>query len=86
MTLEVRLSKRAKKELLALQEPIHSRILERLERLSRDPFPQGVAKLQGRIDTFRIRVGDYRILYEVLLKENLVLIEKIDHRGSVYGP
>jgi len=56
-----------------------------LKELKDDPFPQGVAKLQGREDTYRVRVGDYRILYEVLREENLVLVEKIDHRGSVYG-
>jgi hypothetical protein len=42
--------------------------LERLEELKNDPFPQGAAKLQGRDDTYRIRVGDYGILYEVLRK------------------
>lgn len=51
-----------------------------------DPFPQGVAKLQGKDDVYRIRVGDYRVLYEVLEKEGLMLVDKIDHRGSVYGP
>lgn len=42
-------------------------------------------KLRDRQDTYRIRVGDYRILYEVLRKERLILIEKIDHRSTVYG-
>ena len=86
MTYKVRLSKRAYRELVRLQQPTRSRIVERLEELKGDPFPHGVAKLQGRDNTFRVRVGDYRILYEVLLKERLVLVDKIDHRGSVYGP
>jgi len=43
-------------------------------------------KLQARADTYRIRVGDYRILYEVMAKDGLVLVEKVDHRSGVYGP
>ncbi|MDG7016393.1 MAG: type II toxin-antitoxin system RelE/ParE family toxin [Nitrososphaerota archaeon] len=86
MTYEVRLSKRALRELLALQQPTRSRIVERLEQLKGDPLPRGVAKLQGRQDLYRVRVGDYRILYEVFRDEGLVLVEKVDHRGNVYGP
>ncbi|MDG6926691.1 MAG: type II toxin-antitoxin system RelE/ParE family toxin [Nitrososphaerota archaeon] len=86
MTYEVRLSKRALRELLALQQPTRSRIVERLEQLKDDPLPRGVAKLQGRQDLYRVRVCDYRILYEVFRDEGLVLVEKVDHRGNVYGP
>jgi mRNA interferase RelE/StbE len=86
LTYEVRLSKRAYRELMALKQPTQSRIMTKLEELRDDPFPHGVAKLQGRDDEYRVRVGDYRILYEVLRKESLVLVDKIDHRGSVYGP
>ena len=60
--------------------------MERLRELEDDPFPRGVAKIRGRGDTYRIRVGDYRILYEVLREEGLVLVDKIDHRGGAYGP
>ena len=63
-----------------------SRIVQRLEELQDDPFPSGVVKLRGRKDTYRTRVGDYRILYEVRREEGLVLVEKIDHRSGVYGP
>jgi mRNA interferase RelE/StbE len=83
---EVRLSKRAHRELVSLEEPTRSRIVERLEELRDDPYPRGVAKLQGREGVYRIRVGDYRVLYEILRKEGLLLVEKIDHRSAVYGP
>ena len=86
MKFEVRLSKRAHRELLSLESSIRSRIIQRLEELGEDPFPRGVAKLQGRDDAYRVRVGDYRILYEVLRKEELVLVDKIDQRSGVYGP
>jgi mRNA interferase RelE/StbE len=86
LKFEVRLSRRANRELLSLDPTTRSRIIQRLEELGDSPFPRGVAKLQGRADTYRVRVGDYRILYEVLRKEGLVLVEKIDHRSGVYGP
>jgi mRNA interferase RelE/StbE len=60
--------------------------VERLKELRDDPFPRGSIKLQGREGVFRIRVGDYRVLYEVLRKEAIVLVDKIDHRSGVYGP
>ena len=63
MTFEVRLSKRANRELMALQQPTQSRVVARLQELKDDPFPRGVVKLQARKDTYRIRVGDYRVLY-----------------------
>jgi len=85
LKFEVRLSKRAHRELLSVEPIVRSRFIQRLEELGEDPFPRGVAKLQGRSDTYRVRVGDYRILYEVLTKERLVLIDKIDYRSSVYG-
>ncbi len=86
MTFEVKLSKRACRELLSLDLVTNSRIVQRLEELQDDPFPRGVVKLQGRKDNYRTRVGDYRILYEVRREEGLVLVEKIDHRSGVYGP
>ena len=57
-----------------------------MEELQVNPFPRGAVKLQGGERVYRVRVGDYRILYEVLGSEGLVLIEKIDHRSTVYGP
>jgi len=83
---EVRLSKRADRELALLEQSTRSRIVARLEELGDDPFPRGAIKLQGRKGVYRIRVGDYRVLYEVLRKEGLVLVDKIDHRSGVYGP
>ena len=86
MKYEVRLSKRANRELALLEQSTRSRIVARLEELGDDPFPRGAIKLQGREGVYRIRVGDYRVLYEVFRKESLVLVDKIDHRSGVYGP
>ncbi len=86
MKYEVRLSKRANKELHSLDTSTRRRIIEKLEELQDDPFPRGVVKLQARENVYRVRVGDYRILYEFYGRESLVLVEKIDHRSGVYGP
>ena len=86
MSFDVKLSKRAYGELMSLQSTTRSRVVQRLEELRDDPFPRGAIKLQTRTDTYRVRVGDYRVLYEVQKKDNLVLVVKIEHRRGVYGP
>ncbi len=86
MNYEVRLSKRAAREIRSLGSLVKKRVVSRLEELAEDPFPRGVVKLQGRDGVYRVRVGDYRILYEILTSERLVLVEKIDHRSGVYRP
>jgi len=58
--------------------------MTRIEALSDDPSPQGVAKLEGAETLYRLRVGDYRIVYEIRDKELLVLVVKVGHRKDVY--
>jgi mRNA interferase RelE/StbE len=82
---DVRLSKRAHRELGSLGSVTKERIVSKLEELCEDPFPRGAIKLQGREGVFRVRVGDYRVLYEVFTRDRIVLVEKIDHRSRVYG-
>ena len=86
MKCEVRLSKRALRELESLESATKRRIMSKLEELGEEPFPRGAIKLQGRDGLYRVRVGDYRILYEVLADKKMVLVEKIDHRSGIYGP
>lgn len=69
MKHEVLLSKRANRELDSLGPTLRKRIVLRLEELGEDPFARGTVKLQGRGNVYRVRVGDYRILYEVLASE-----------------
>jgi mRNA interferase RelE/StbE len=59
------------------------RIARRIDSLAADPRPSGAQKLRGADDIWRVRVGDYRILYSIhdLL---LVLVIKIGHRRDVY--
>jgi mRNA interferase RelE/StbE len=62
---DVRFARSARKELERLGEPILTRIFLRFERLGLDPRPTGCRKLEGGEDLWRIRVGDYRIIYSL---------------------
>lgn len=56
-----------------------------IEALAGDPRPHGCRKLTGAEDLWRIRVGDYRVVYQVDDAEMLVLIATAGHRRDVYG-
>jgi mRNA interferase RelE/StbE len=59
-------------------------MLDGTRKLSNDPKPRGAIKLIGEENTYRIRIGDYRVLYEVYYDQKIVLIVKIDKRSRVY--
>lgn len=77
------LSKRAEKFLDSLSDKAVNPIIIALERLSDNARPNGYIKMKG-IDAYRIRVGDYRIIYEI--NDNILLIDVIDigHRKNIY--
>jgi mRNA interferase RelE/StbE len=79
--MTVLLAKQASNYLFRLSEPAYSRILNALEDLTDDPPGGDIRKLQGQ-DGYRARVGDYRILFDVM--ENNVIVYKIAPRGQVY--
>jgi mRNA interferase RelE/StbE len=60
------------------------RIVAAAEALADDPFPPGCTKLSGSERSYRIRVGDYRILYDVFSGRLLIEVVKIGHRKDVY--
>jgi mRNA interferase RelE/StbE len=62
------------------------RILEAVEALSQEPRPTGVRKLQHTEHTYRLRVGRYRVLYEVEEDRLVVYIVRVRHRRDVYRP
>lgn len=83
VTFRIEIAPRAKKELDALDGKIRNRIIRSLARLESDPFRSANVKaLNG--GGFRLRVGDYRVLYEVENTSLLVLVVKIGHRRDVY--
>ena len=71
-------------ELKRLDRQIIPRILAAVEALSLNPFPQGVKKLHGGESTYRIRIGDYRVIYEVCSDRLVVEIARVRHRKDVY--
>lgn len=73
----------AAKELELLPKPDRKRVADKILALAADPRPVGVQKLAGE-DQYRLRQGDYRIIYEIIDREVLVLVIKIGHRREVY--
>jgi mRNA interferase RelE/StbE len=80
----VQIKKSAAKELDRLPKKDRQRIVERIRGLGENPRPPGAEKLSGRSDKFRIRQGDYRILYEIEDQVLTVYLVKIGHRKDVY--
>ena len=61
-----------------------SRIIAEVEKLAEEPLPHGSEKLTGSERTYRIRIGDYRVVYEVLRDARIVEIQRVRHRKDVY--
>ncbi len=74
----------AAKALAKLDRQAQRRIVQRSEALATDPRPQGVEKLAGDENAYRVRVGDYRIIYEIRDEVLLVMVLKVGHRRDVY--
>jgi len=77
------LSRSAIKEFENLPSNVIERVRAKIRALGSDPRPPGVKKLQGRPD-YRVRVGDYRILFTIADDEKVVDINTISHRSDVY--
>ena len=73
----------AVKELEAIQLKDRKRLVAKLRRLANEPRPDGCEKLSGH-DKYRVRQGDYRVLYSVDDSEQSVVVVKIGHRRDVY--
>ncbi len=73
-----------KKDLKRISKPEVLRIIKAVEGLSNEPRPRGSTKLTGSDFTYRIRIGDYRVIYEI--HDEIILIEvvKVGHRKDVY--
>ncbi len=80
----VELSHRATKEFLALPLEMRKRIAPRLDGLGDDPRPAAAVKLEGAKDAYRIRVGDYRVVYQIFEEQRQVVVARIGHRRDVY--
>ena len=75
---------RVERQMARIAEPHRGRIFQALRRLATDPRPAGSRKLVNHDDAYRIRVGDYRVIYEVEHRRITVTITKIGHRSAIY--
>ena len=84
MSYSVVLTDPALAELTALPARARSRIRQRVGSLAEDPRPRGSRRLAGRSDLWRVRVGDYRVIYTIRDDELVVLVVRIGNRKRVY--
>lgn len=80
----VALTSSAAKELKRVSGKLIARIVPRLENLASNPRPPGCKKLKGGHREWRIRVGDYRVVYTIDDARSLVEVTRIRHRSEVY--
>lgn len=83
MSYEVRIIRSAEKDLERFSLTVYTRLSIRILSLVNNPRPRGVKKLSGHAE-YRLRVGDYRILYLIDDKRRIVTIIAVGHRREVY--
>lgn len=83
MTYTVTILRTAEKELDRLPAPVHNRLVQRILTLETNARPREVKKLSGK-EEYRLRVGDYRILYRIDDRERRIDIVAVGHRGEIY--
>lgn len=81
----ISLTSNAEEFLFKSNKELARRITEKIELLKVDPVPHNSVKIVGEQRTFRIRIGDYRVLYEVNWNEKIILVYNIDKRAKVYS-
>lgn len=83
MTCAVHILRSAQKQLARIARPERIRIIAAVRALAEDPRPPGCSKLSGR-PAWRIRVGRYRVIYEIDDDRLVVLVVEIGHRREIY--
>jgi len=83
-SFEIRWKHSAARELKRLPHEVVLRISRAVEELRQEPFPAGVRKILGAEHTYRIRLGDYRVLYTVLASTLVIEVVRVGHRKDVY--
>ena len=85
MTYEVRLSRRAQRDLDGLDKPTQRRVLRKLTQLAQDPYdPRLSGSLSGVGDLRKSRVGAWRIICQIVEETRVVFVVMIERRGQVY--
>lgn len=84
MSYLVQFTTAAARQVKKLPRPARDRILDAIEDLGEDPRPHGVKKLSGEQTAWRIRVGEYRVIYDVFDSELVVTVVRAGHRREIY--
>lgn len=84
MAYRIEVKRTARKALLALPQVYRERIAEAIEALADEPRKLGTRKLAGSDRLYRLRVGDYRVIYEIHDDRLVVMVIKVGHRREIY--
>jgi len=84
MAYAIQFKPAALRQLENLPRDLQKRIASKIHALRDEPFPPGCRKLFGEPDTWRVRVGDHRVIYQVHRGALLILVITIGHRRDVY--
>ncbi len=84
MAYTIRIARDARKELEPLPQHLAERVLEKILALAENPRPAGCTKLKGHARRWRLRVGDYRVLYDLEEAAGVVEVLHIRHRREAY--
>ncbi|MFH0775874.1 MAG: type II toxin-antitoxin system RelE/ParE family toxin [bacterium] len=84
MSYQVIVPKPVQNQLDDLPDEVYERVIERIVKLKDNPRPWGCVKLKNYKNEYRIRIGDYRIRYEIHNKESVVLLLHCKHRKDIY--
>ena len=80
----IEVTPRARKDLKALPTREKQRVAKQIDALKTDPRPTGCKKLQGREDFYRIRAGNYRVVYQIEDEVLFILIVRVGDRKEIY--
>jgi mRNA interferase RelE/StbE len=84
LSYHISLPKPVQKQLDRFSQKQRQRIIRQLHLLAENPRPDGVKKLKGYENTYRLRVGDYRIIYKIQDSDKLIIILSCIHRKDAY--
>jgi mRNA interferase RelE/StbE len=84
MAYQFIITQKAQKQISHLPRTIRLKIVEKITALAENPRPEGYLKLKGTQNQYRIRIGDYRVRYEILDQRLIVLVIAVAHRKDIY--
>jgi mRNA interferase RelE/StbE len=84
MSYEIQILPKATRQLKGLSIEVRQEVSRTIQLLANEPRPIGVKKLSGEKDIYRVRMGNYRVLYQIIDKVLVVVVVSIGHRREVY--